>query len=96
MNVGFEAEAGTPVHVLWMTYSNGDSFGHGSGYGEILWVFEDADVARHALKAWQDNSEQYSITIKDETGRDIMLSNPGSGYFESVDSLQVDTFLLSI
>lgn len=96
INVGFEAEAGTPVHVLWLTYSNGDSFGHSSGNGEILWVFKDADVAQEALKTWQDNSEEYSITIKDENGKDIELSNPGSGYFESIESLQVDTFLLSI
>jgi hypothetical protein len=95
INVGFEAEAGTPVHVLWMTYSNGDSFGHGSGYGEILWVFKDPDVATKALKIWKEQSEQFSITIKDETGKEIQLSNPGAGYFESVDSLQVDTFLLS-
>lgn len=95
-NVGFEAKAGDAVHVLWMTYSTGDSFGHGDGYGEILWVFKDADVARQALNTWKEKSEEYSITIKDETGKKIQLSNPGSGYFESVNSLQVDTFILSV
>jgi hypothetical protein len=96
MHVGFEVEAGTPVHVLWMTYGTGDSFGHGDGYGEILWVFKDANVANVALETWRKYGEQYSITIKDDNGREITLSNPGSGYFESINSLQVDTFLLSI
>jgi hypothetical protein len=96
MNVGFTAEPGDPVHVLWMTYGTGDSFGHGDGYGEILWVFKDANVARQALESWQDHREEYTITVKDETGRDIELTNPGSGYFESVNSLQVETFILSV
>ena len=96
INVGFEAEAGDPIHILWMTYSTGDSFGHGSGYGEILWVFKDATVARQALDLFKASSEQYSIVVKDDAGNDITLHNPGSGYFESVDSLQVDTFVLSI
>lgn len=96
INVSFEAEAGTPVHILWMTYGSGDSFGRGNGYGEILWVFKNADVARQALAAFQANADQYSIPVKDDAGNDITLHNPGAGYFESVDSLQVDTFLLSI
>lgn len=95
-NVGFEAKPGDPVHVLWLTYGTGDSFGHGDGYGEIVWVFRDADVAKQALKVWQEQSEQYSITIYDDNGQAVTLSNPGSGYFESINSLQVDTFLLSI
>ena len=96
INVSFEAEAGTPVHILWMTYGSGDSFGHGDGYGEILWVFKNADVARQALAAFQTSADQYSIPVKDDEGNTVTLHNPGSGYFESVNSLQVDTFLLSI
>ena len=96
INVAFEAEAGTPVHILWMTYGSGDSFGHGDGYGEILWVFKNADVARQALAPFQANADQYSIPVKDDAGNDVTLHNPGSGYFESINSLQVDTFLLSI
>lgn len=96
INVGFEAEAGTPLYILWMTYGSGDSFGHGDGYGEILWVFKNADVARQALEVFRADSEQYSIIVKDDAGNNITLHNPGSGYFESVNSLQVDTFLLSI
>ena len=96
INVGFEAEAGTPLFILWMTYGSGDSFGHGDGYGEILWVFKDAGTARRALATFSANSEQYSIPIKDDAGNAVTLHNPGSGYFESVNSLQVDTFVLSI
>jgi hypothetical protein len=96
INVGFEAEAGTPLYILWMTYGSGDSFGHGDGYGEILWVFKNADVARRALVTFQSNADQYSIPVKDDAGNTVNLHNPGSGYFESVNSLQVDTFLLSI
>jgi hypothetical protein len=51
-----------------MTYSTGDSFGHGSGYGEILWVFEDADVARHALKAWQEQEIVLNLINRYESG----------------------------
>lgn len=96
INVSFEAEAGTPLHILWMTYGSGDSFGRGDGYGEILWIFKDADVARRALETFRANAEQYSIPVKDDAGNAVTLHNPGSGYFESVNSLQVDTFILSI
>ena len=96
INVGFEAEAGTPLHILWMTYGSGDSFGHGDGYGEILWVFLDAEVAGQALATFRANTEQYSIPVQDDAGNTVTLHNPGSGYFESVNSVQVDTFLLSI
>lgn len=96
IGVSFEAEAGDKLYVLWITYGQGDSFGHGSGYGEILWVFKDIAVAQRAKEAWDNANDEYNVTFKDEAGVDIELSNPGSGYFESLQSVNLDEFELSI
>lgn len=95
VNVSFDADVGDTVYVLWMTYSTGDSFGHGSGYGEILWVFKNEEVAKYALNQVNECVEEYSIKFKDDDGNVIEFSNPGSGYFESVDSLTISEFKLN-
>ena len=94
-NVAFDAEVDDTVYVLWMTYSTGDSFGHGQGYGEILWVFKDEEVAKKALRQVQEKMEDYAIDFVDDAGNVIEFSNPGSGYFENVDSLTISEFKLS-
>ena len=94
-NLAFDAEVDDTVYVLWMTYSTGDSFGHGSGYGEILWVFKDRVAANTALVRVRENSKEYSINFLDDSGQVVTFSNPGSGYFENVDSLTISEFKLS-
>ena len=94
-----DVKAGDHVFVLYMVYSTGDTFGRASGKGEVLWVFKDADTAREALRLWKEENDkrdpEYSVKFEDDTGRVIQLSNPGSGYFENVSYIELETFLVN-
>lgn len=94
LNVNWDASPGEEVYVLTMIYSTGDSFGYASGKGEVLWVFKDFDVAKNAAKRLREQEDEYSVKIEDETGQTIQLSNPGSGYFESVEEIRLESFKL--
>lgn len=103
-DVEFDAKPGDTVHVLYMIYGSGDSFGNSSGHGEILWVFKDRLLAEEALKRWQyacdlhgdwrhDNKQQ-SCTFHVDGGRWIKLSNPVYGYFERLTTLELRAMIL--
>ena len=94
-NVAFTAEPGADVYVLWMTYGTGDSFGHGSGYGEIVWVFKSLEVAEAARKQIDLNRDQFSLEFFDDASNMIEYSNPGAGYFENIERLEIDKFKLN-
>lgn len=93
--VDFEAVAGDTIYVLSMIYSTGDSFGHATGHGEVLWAFKSKDVADAAAKAVEGNADGYTIEIISDGGKTVKLSNPGSGYFETVSSIYVESFILN-
>lgn len=96
----FKAKIGDRVYVLWIKYGTGDSFGHESGRGEIMWVFKNVKVAEAAAKAWREQTEhyrenhEYSVVFEDDNGDEVKLSNPAAGYFESLESVNVDSFLI--
>ena len=91
-NVAFDAEVGDTVYVLYMIYSSGDSFGRGTGYNEIIWVFNDGGVAQRALAEVRTKEEQYSLEFRDEVSNTIEFSNPGSGYFEYVQGVYLEAY----
>lgn len=84
---------GDTVHVLSMTYSWGDSFGRGSGKLEVLWVFADYSEAVAAARAVEKAKDQFSVEFETSRGL-ITLSNPGAGYFESVEDISIDDFVV--
>lgn len=67
------------VHVLWMTYSSGDSFGTARGIGEILWVFKDEEIAWEAYRKWESDNDQQSVEFQVDGGKTIKLNNPAWG-----------------
>lgn len=83
--VAFDVEPGTPLFVVWMTYTTGDSFGQSSGNGEIIWVFRDSNAAFVAMNlynaAFKMDEVANSITFNDGEGNKITMSNPASGHF---------------
>lgn len=93
-NVCFDAESGDTLYVLWMTYRTGDSFGSSSGNGEIVWVFKDQHRAHEARRAILEDQDQFTIAFKDDDNNEIEFTNPGSGYFESIQQLEVSEFIL--
>jgi hypothetical protein len=89
-----EVTVGQEVFVLWISYTTGDSFGHASGKGEIFWVFSDKKTAAEAKNKVYRQVKNHDIKLTLEDGSVIKLSNPVQGYFEGLDSVVVDSFIV--
>lgn len=105
-DVDFTATVGDPVYVLTMRYGDGDSYGHCSGKGEVLWVFSDPRIAEEAKRRWQfacdvhssdwrNENKLQSCSFRVDGGRWVKLNNPVWGYFESLESLELQRFTLT-
>jgi len=90
--VPFEVAAGDTVYVLSMSYNTGDSFGRASGCGEVLWVFKDEQLAHEACRIWEESENNHSVKFKVESGDTVTLNNPGAGYFETINCVNVESF----
>lgn len=89
----FAVDAGDTVHVLWMTYRTGDTFGYEEGRGEVLWVFQDQAAAEAAQAVWQANAcDCHSVEFFSDTGRLVKVSSPAAGYFEDIGVLELTKF----
>ena len=86
------ADDSATAYVIVMRYSTGDSFGSSNGHGEIIHAFGNEEIANKALDSIREQEDNYTITFTDDLGRDISYSNPGAGYFESVDSIEIEKF----
>ncbi len=89
-----DIKSGSEVHVLWCTYSSGDSFGHSEGNGQILWVFTDPNLAEMAKIMVYKYKEQVSIKFNIEDGKEVKISNPGYGYFDNLDTIELTSFVV--
>lgn len=89
-----EVKAGDHVYVLHMTYGSGDSFGEEEGIGEVIWVFPTHALASVALKLW-DGSGDGSVEFDIGDGHSKKLHNPAWGYFESQESVDVGSFVVT-
>jgi hypothetical protein len=83
-----DLKSGSPVFVLVMHYDTGDSFGRATGKMEVLWVFDNYQDASDARKAVEANQEEFSVKFETARG-EIKMSNPGAGYFESVNNIDI-------
>lgn len=94
-----DVKAGDTVFVLYMTYDSGDTFGHATGQGEVIWVFKDADLAMKAKALWvaENNKRdpEFSIAFEVDGGQTVKQSNPAAGYFENVGYIEVQSFLVN-
>lgn len=84
----------TTAYVIVMRYSTGDSFGHADGKGEVIHAFGDRFVAETALERIEKQKDEWTFTFKDDFGREISYSNCGAGYFESIWSIDIETFAI--
>lgn len=94
-STGFNVNVGDELHVLYIRYGTGDSFGHASGYGEVQWVFKDINVATEAAKIWE-TPDAWLVKFKIEDGSIIELSNPSYGYFEKLESVDIETMIVQL
>jgi hypothetical protein len=91
--ISFPLVAGETVYVLHAQWSTGDSFGNdeGSGY-EIVGVYKtlaEAEMDKATLEA-ADNNSYKPVTLL----HDIPYHIPWHGYFESLDWLEINAFMV--
>lgn len=74
---------GDDIWVLYLTYSDGNSFGSADGKGLIIWAFADASVAKRALHDCEHaiEKENQSFVFISDDGKTITTGNPTSDYF---------------
>lgn len=97
--VDFEPKASTDYYLLYAVYSTGNSFSHSAGSGIEyygLYTKEQLYIAEENKKILEDRSKkpEYNIEIKDTNGNMMKSWCPWSGYFESLDSVNLDVIRL--
>jgi hypothetical protein len=82
------------VHVLYLRYSDGDSFGRCYGKLEVLWAFSSYSKADAAFAAMNEaiQKDVYSVEIENDFGKKVTLSNPCFDYFACADELGIREF----
>lgn len=82
------------VYVVSLLYSSGDSFGQSSGNIEVIHCTVDEQRANDLAQLIEkDNPNQ--IQFVDDFGRSITLCNPACGYFESIEHVSVERFVVT-
>lgn len=94
IDVPFNYNVGDTVHVLYMRHSSGDSFGHASGKGEVLWVFRERILAEKARQAILDNPDSFRIKCYDESLNEMYICNPASDYFSHIEDVYIESFIV--
>ncbi len=94
IDVPFNYDIGDTVHVLYMRYSDGDSFGNASGKGEVLWVFREGILAEKARQAILDNPHSSRIKCYDESLNEMYICNPASDYFSHIEDVYIESFIV--
>jgi len=88
LEVGFEPDFDKTYFLLYGIYSTGDSFHHEEGRIEFVDLYEDGEVAWENYRRLEASNE-YTVTLKHETGKEYGFYVPWRGYFESLTSLDV-------
>lgn len=101
--VDFPIEPNKDYYLLYVEYGTGDSFGSDGGQLELIDVYEDLGVATEQLnkieldyKIYQKNTYKadYNVTLTLGNGKEVKLSCPWKGYFESLEYVQIQTIRL--
>lgn len=85
-------EPGDMIYVITMHYSTGDSFGREDGCMEVMWATPSITEAEGIGRAIREQESAFSVKFTLESGKTIEMSNPGAGYFESIDCIEVEGF----
>lgn len=99
VQVVFKPEKGKIYHLLFAIYSTGDSFGHDDGRCfEIVGVYKDRKVAELNEKRLREGKPEKKglVRLKVEGLTETHdYYRPWTGYFESLDRLDVESFVLN-
>lgn len=73
-------EVGDVVYLVWAQYSTGDSFGQDGGQYELLEICMSREAATERKKYYEGVTD---------------FSVPWSGYFENLDFVEVQSFIVT-
>lgn len=97
LKADFDVKAGDIVHCLYAIYSSGDSFGHDAGYSlEVLSFHKDAALAKKNLDAVAGARSSHMMEIETDSGGKFERYCPWDGYFESLDSIEVGSYIVQM
>ena len=88
---------GDTVWVLYVTYGTGDSFGHSSGQGEVVWVFTEEAVATKALEDLEKLGTARDVVafrFVDEDGEQLHVCNPANDYFSNLEGFHLQSYIV--
>jgi hypothetical protein len=89
-----DVKQGDEFYVVYAVYSTGDSFGHDEGASlEFISYHKNPDLAFENKKAMESHSDG-QIQIKLDNGETVQRYCPWDGYFECLDYVQVDKFMV--
>lgn len=90
-----EVEIGDDIHVVYVSYNTGDSFGQAYGCREHLWAFSDKRAAYQLAERLEKDAADkpdYDFDNKPLTFKDVPIStNTWKGYFEHFNEADVVT-----
>lgn len=97
VDVSFSVEHGKDYYVLWADYDTGDSFGRYCNQLELIDVFQTYAAADKARKELEELGEEcYSREYTRDDGAIISIHIPWAGYFESLNSINIDSVKLKV
>jgi hypothetical protein len=90
-----EVEVGDDIHVVYVSYDTGDSFGREYGCRTHLWAFSDRRRAYRLVETVREDAEaepDYDFDHKPLMFDDVPIStNDWKGYFERFNHADVET-----
>jgi len=89
-----DIDVGDEVYVVCLRYSDGDSFGYSQGKGEIVWAFKSKVLAEGLVNIIKIHKDEVNFSFINDCGEDVKLSNPAFGYFECLDDVYIETFIV--
>lgn len=92
----FPVEVGDTVYVVYAVYSTGDSFHRADGeYLEVLSFHKNSAIAyKNKASAEGPRKDRHDMTIEFDSGAKVQRYCPWDGYFESLDSVSVESFIV--
>lgn len=91
LELDYQPDADALHYLVYALYSTGDSFGHDSGRIEFIDLFKtesDANDCHELLKKAKDGSAR----IKSGGGKAYTFSVPWIGYFDRLESIEIESF----
>lgn len=107
--VPFKLDLNKNYYLVYVIHSTGDSFHHHSGYScNFIELFHEKEKAEHLAKLIEEHNKDYnqnrkdlgenaySLKYKDQLDNEKILHCDWNGYFESIDSCEVQTLNLQL